>query len=61
MAPIHIKGSWNEGQIDELFASLLGKGFEDAMNAQVDDVFPASEKPSEELSSHALEGFRVFG
>ena len=59
MAPVHVKGSWHEEQIDELFSSLLGKGFEDAMNAQADDVDLSVRV--EELPNGALEGFRVFG
>ena len=31
MVPVPMQGSWHEEQIDELFASLLGKGFENAM------------------------------
>jgi protein AATF/BFR2 len=30
MVPVPVQGSWHEDQIDELFASLLGKGFENA-------------------------------
>ncbi|KAJ3982565.1 apoptosis-antagonizing transcription factor [Lentinula detonsa] len=62
MAPIHVKGSWHEEQIDELFASLLGKGFGDAINAQADEILHSG--PSEDLGqlpTSALEVFRVFG
>ncbi|KAH0836571.1 apoptosis-antagonizing transcription factor [Lanmaoa asiatica] len=31
MVPVSTQGSWHEEQVDELFASLLGKGFESAM------------------------------
>lgn len=62
MAPVHIKGSWHEEQIDELFSSLLGKGFENAMNAQVDaDSLPGQKEELGQLSTGVLEGFRVFG
>jgi protein AATF/BFR2 len=27
MVPVPVVGAWHEEQIDELFASLLGKGF----------------------------------
>ncbi|KAJ3814173.1 apoptosis-antagonizing transcription factor [Lentinula aff. lateritia] len=59
MAPIHVKGTWHEEQIDELFTSLLGRGFEEAINAQANEVVGPREDPGE--SSGAYEGFRVFG
>lgn len=59
MAPIHVKGTWHEEQIDELFTSLLGRGFEEAINAQANEVIGPREDPGELLG--ALEGFRVFG
>ncbi|KAJ3878929.1 apoptosis-antagonizing transcription factor [Lentinula edodes] len=59
MAPIHVKGTWHEEQIDELFTSLLGRGFEEAINAQANEVIGPREDAGE--LSGALEGFRVFG
>ncbi|KIK61575.1 hypothetical protein GYMLUDRAFT_42585 [Collybiopsis luxurians FD-317 M1] len=62
MAPIHVKGTWHEEQIDELFSSLLGRGFENAIDTQVDDILPGTHTDDlERLPSGALEGFRVFG
>jgi protein AATF/BFR2 len=52
MVPVPVVGAWHDNQIDELFSSLLGKGFE---NAVVN---------SEEIQGHqsvGLAGFRVFG
>ncbi|KAF5355323.1 hypothetical protein D9758_006031 [Tetrapyrgos nigripes] len=50
MAPVAVRGAWHEEQIDELFASLLGKGFE---HAAVEDI-------TENGVSEMLGGFRVF-
>ncbi|KAF9078172.1 apoptosis-antagonizing transcription factor [Rhodocollybia butyracea] len=58
MVPIHVKGSWHEEQIDELFSSLLGKGFEEAINNQADDV---QREDVGDMPAGTLEGFRVFG
>jgi len=52
MVPVPVVGAWHDDQIDELFSSLLGKGFE---NVVVN---------SEEFQvDHDVEltGFRVFG
>ncbi|EIW79177.1 TRAUB-domain-containing protein [Coniophora puteana RWD-64-598 SS2] len=58
MVPIPLQGSWHEEQIDELFASVLGKGFEDAMP-------PDEPQEDPELLMQAdiaiQDGFRVFG
>lgn len=59
MAPVPTQGSWHEEQIDELFASLLGKGFENAMQ-EVREI--ADESMQEEVNAALLEGsFHVFG
>ncbi|KAF9054583.1 apoptosis-antagonizing transcription factor [Panaeolus papilionaceus] len=51
MVPVPVPGAWHDEQIDELFSSLLGKGFE---NLQMN-----SEKaPNENID---LSGFKVFG
>ncbi|KZT27772.1 TRAUB-domain-containing protein [Neolentinus lepideus HHB14362 ss-1] len=66
MVPVP-KGGWHEEQIDELFASLLGKGFEDAPGAgtmEVDglgDVDADRRKLEEQANRAVQEGFRVFG
>ncbi|KAH7880225.1 apoptosis-antagonizing transcription factor [Lentinula edodes] len=57
MAPIHVKGTWHEEQIHELFTSLLGREFEEAINTQANEVIGLMEDPGELLV--ALEGFRV--
>jgi protein AATF/BFR2 len=53
MVPIPVINGWHEEQIDELFSSLLGKGFQDG------DI------PDQEgqLTQAAIDltGFRVFG
>jgi protein AATF/BFR2 len=54
MVPVPVKGQWHEEQIDELFASLLGKGFEHAIGP-VDDEEVVGAQPV------SLEGLRVFG
>ena len=52
MVPVPVPGAWHEEQIDELFASLLGKGFENiALNAEEAQV----------QDDMQLGGFRVFG
>ena len=52
MVPVPVPGSWHEEQIDELFASLLGKGFE-------------TEQPEADAVQQPqivdTVGFRVFG
>ncbi|EPQ56406.1 TRAUB-domain-containing protein [Gloeophyllum trabeum ATCC 11539] len=62
--PMHAaRGAWHEEQIDELFASLLGKGFEDAggMDGVGGDVDADRKKLEEEAERAVQEGFRVFG
>ena len=58
MVPVLAQGSWHEEQIDELFASLLGKGFESAMQ-EVGET--ADESLQEEVNAALQGGFRVFG
>ncbi|KAF8518014.1 apoptosis-antagonizing transcription factor [Hysterangium stoloniferum] len=55
MVPIPIRGGWHEEQIDELFSSLLGKGFEDASQTTPTD---STEIQQENAS---LQGLRIFG
>jgi protein AATF/BFR2 len=50
MVPVPVPGAWHDEQVDELFASLLGKGFE---NIGIADPEP--------VASVSLTGFRVFG
>jgi len=52
MVPVPVPGAWHDEQIDELFASLLGKGFENvALNSEEPRVLESIERT----------GFRVFG
>ncbi|KAG6335802.1 hypothetical protein ID866_3280 [Astraeus odoratus] len=62
MVPIPAHNSWHEEQIDELFASLLGKGFENAMQEVgevVDDDMDTSLQ--KQVDAALVGGFRVFG
>ncbi len=71
MVPVPVAGSWHEEQIDELFASLLGKGFEqdvhgdDTTGGGLDSAFADTEagKQLQEQADASLRGgsFRVFG
>ncbi|KAG0709154.1 apoptosis-antagonizing transcription factor [Suillus ampliporus] len=54
------QGSWHEEQIDELFASLLGKGFENSMQG-VDDGMDEDTSVREQIDAALKSGFRVFG
>jgi len=62
MVPVTTQGSWHEEQIDELFASLLGKGFEHSIQV-ADDVVNGVEDVSmrEQIDAALKNGFRVFG
>jgi protein AATF/BFR2 len=52
MVPVPVPGAWHDEQVDELFASLLGKGFDNiALNAEEPQV----------QRDIAVGGFRVFG
>jgi len=53
MVPIPVTNGWHDEQIDELFSSLLGKGFQDG-------VIPEKQQQSTQ-SPVDLTGFRVFG
>lgn len=55
MVPVPVQGGWHEEQIDELFASLLGKGFESVMEEA------GETRAEEEGAALQLGGFRVFG
>ncbi|KIK96501.1 hypothetical protein PAXRUDRAFT_10787 [Paxillus rubicundulus Ve08.2h10] len=62
MVPVAVQGSWHEEQIDELFASLLGKGFESVMQ-EVGEVATDDMETSlrEQVDAALRGGFRVFG
>lgn len=51
MVPVPVPGAWHDEQVDELFASLFGKGFE---NIGIADPQPG-------MVPVELAGFRVFG
>jgi protein AATF/BFR2 len=53
MVPIPVTSGWHDEQIDELFSSLLGTGFQDR------DVLDQEEPPTQ--APVDLAGFRVFG
>lgn len=57
MVPVPARGAWHDEQVDELFASLLGKGFEDVNLSTVEG--------NDELLANAedgiKDGFRIFG
>lgn len=57
MVPVLTQGSWHGEQIDELFASLLGKGFESAMQ----EVGETADESLQEVNAALQAGFRVFG
>jgi protein AATF/BFR2 len=56
MVPVPVRGAWHEEQIDELFASLLGKGFETDEPVPSTNVLGPGQKESEET-----QGLRIFG
>ena len=62
MMPIQNHRGWHTEQVDELFASLLGKGFD---NSQLDVASGVTKGETEDLSKRVDEslklGFRVFG
>jgi protein AATF/BFR2 len=60
MVPVTTQGSWHEEQIDELFASLLGKGFENSVQA-ADDGMDEDNSMREQIDAALKGGFRVFG
>lgn len=50
MVPVPVRGAWHEEQIDELFGSLLGRGFEGQTNGMTQAEEPVM-----------LQGLRIFG
>ncbi|KAJ7257927.1 apoptosis antagonizing transcription factor-domain-containing protein [Mycena haematopus] len=57
MVPVPVPGMWHEEQIDELFSSIMGRGFEGALG-QADEIMGVDEPP---LGEVLTSGFRVFG
>ncbi|KAG1811411.1 apoptosis-antagonizing transcription factor [Suillus subaureus] len=60
MVPVTMQGSWHEEQIDELFASLFGKGFENSTK-NADDGMDEDTSMREQIDAALKSGFRVFG
>ncbi|KAI6122684.1 apoptosis-antagonizing transcription factor [Pisolithus croceorrhizus] len=62
MVPIPVHSGWHDEQIDELFASLLGKGFESAMRGVGEVVHDDAETlPQNQVDPASIGGFRIFG
>lgn len=61
MVPIPMHNGWHDEQIDELFTSLLGKGFENAMRDVGEVVNDDTESLQVQVDVALTEGFRVFG
>ncbi|KAJ6581217.1 apoptosis-antagonizing transcription factor [Mycena capillaripes] len=57
MVPVPVPGTWHEEQIDELFSSIMGKGFEGALGQEVESM-GVDELP---LGDVLKGGFKVFG
>ncbi|KAJ7453982.1 apoptosis-antagonizing transcription factor [Mycena galericulata] len=57
MVPVPVPGMWHEEQIDELFSSLMGRGFESALGKE-DESMGVDEPPSGDVLKG---GFKVFG
>ncbi|KAH7914638.1 apoptosis-antagonizing transcription factor [Hygrophoropsis aurantiaca] len=62
MMPVPVQ-SWHEEQMDELFASLLGRGFEGARNLEAGDIDGNEDVRALDIDLDAAlsGGFRVFG
>lgn len=60
MVPVPVVGVWHEEQIDELFSSLLGKGFRKTMD-HLDNEEHEVPEVEEQLEGALKAGFRVFG
>ena len=60
MVPVPVRGAWHEEQIDELFASLLGRGFE-GRDVDRNEVGMAGAPETVGGDLDVLPGFRVFG
>lgn len=60
MVPVPAAHGWHEEQIDELFSSLLGRGFEDVAPAST-QAEGLGDMESQLINADILKGFRVFG
>lgn len=61
MVPVLVRGMWHEEQIDELFASLLGKGFEHTGMHMTDVPDDRANGADAQLDDALNGGFKVFG
>lgn len=62
MVPIPVHSGWHDEQIDELFASLLGKGFESAMRGVGEVTRDDAETQQQNQADPGLiGGLRIFG
>ena len=59
--PLAHGGGWPEQQVDELFASLLGRGFEHAALPDDDGDKSGDVLEAEVIGGDMLKGLRVFG
>ncbi|KAJ7746894.1 apoptosis-antagonizing transcription factor [Mycena maculata] len=57
MVPVPVPGMWHEEQIDELFSSLMGRGFEEPLGKE-DETMAVDEPPLRDVLKG---GFKVFG
>ncbi|KAG6919002.1 hypothetical protein DXG01_010241 [Tephrocybe rancida] len=57
MVPVPVIGGWHEEQIDELFSSLLGKGFE-GIGPGEEDIADDGRQQEEQLTEALKGGFR---
>lgn len=60
VAPRSTNNTWHEEQIDELFASLMGKGFGPSAQSQAVAVADERDSAADEASAIPLNGLRVF-
>lgn len=61
MVPVPVIGGWHEEQIDELFGSILGQGFESVLQQGDDEDAQTRGGLDEEVNEYLQGGFRVFG
>jgi protein AATF/BFR2 len=63
MVPVPVVGVWHDEQVDELFSSLLGKGFSNSVGHLNDEEREDQQmlELEEQLDGALKGGFRVFG
>lgn len=60
MPPVPTAHGWHEEQIDELFSSLLGRGFEDVSPVSLSQGEGLGDIENSSVNANLLKGFRVF-